>query len=64
MDVCLDLQLVAQLLQQHPNAEVRADVYAAGLLQRLDGLLTLWGDLAEVRRKIGRWGGKGRSHVG
>ena len=55
-EVCLDLQLVTQLLQQHPNAEVRADVYCAGLLQRLDGLLLLWGELAEVRRKIGRWG--------
>lgn len=55
-EVCLDLQLVTQLLQQHPNADVRADVYCAGLLQRLDGLLLLWGELAEVRRKIGRWG--------
>jgi hypothetical protein len=58
-EVCLDLPLVTQLLQQHPDAEVRADVYAAGLLQRLDGLLSLWGELAEVRRKIGRWGRMG-----
>jgi hypothetical protein len=53
-EVQLDLQLVLQLLQQHPDPAVRAEVYAAGLLQRLDGLLSLWGDLAELRRKIGR----------
>jgi hypothetical protein len=52
--VQLDFQLVSQLLQQHPDAAVRAEVYAAGLLQRLDGLLSAWGGLAEVRRKIGR----------
>jgi hypothetical protein len=53
-EVQLDLQLVRQLLRQHPDPAVRAEVYAAGLLQRLDGLLFLWGELAEIRRKIGR----------
>jgi hypothetical protein len=52
--VQLDSKLVSQLLQQHPDAAVRAEVYAAGLLQRLDALLSAWGDLAEVRCKIGR----------
>jgi hypothetical protein len=34
--------------------QVRGDVYEAGLLQQLDRLLTAWGQLAEVRRKIAR----------
>lgn len=50
----LDLQLVQQLLQLHPDSAVRAEVHSAGLLQRLDVLLSQWGQLAEVRRKIGR----------
>lgn len=53
-ELALTLPLVIQLLQRHPDAAVRAEVYAAGLLQRLDGLLALWRELAEVRRKIGR----------
>lgn len=54
-EVQLDMQLVSAVLQQHPDPAVRAEVYAAGLLQRLDALLSAWGDLAEVRLKIGRW---------
>jgi len=62
-ELVLDMQLVMQLLQRHPDAAVRSEVYAAGLLQRLDGLLTLWGELAEVRRKIGRYGLGCQMHV-
>lgn len=53
-EVQLDMQLVSAALQQHPDPAVRAEVYAAGLLQRLDALMSAWGDLAEVRLKIGR----------
>jgi hypothetical protein len=53
-EVQLDMQLVSAVLQRHPDPAVRAEVYAAGLLQRLDALLSAWGELAEVRLKIGR----------
>ncbi|WIA15417.1 hypothetical protein OEZ85_002070 [Tetradesmus obliquus] len=56
-DLVLSLSLVQQLLEQHPNPEVRRDVYEAGLLQQLDRLLAAWGQLAEVRRKIARMQG-------
>lgn len=50
----LDLQTVTRLLRMHTDADVRAEVYSAGLLCRLDGVLSVWAELAEVRRKIGR----------
>jgi len=50
----LDTDLVRHLLQQHPDPAVRSDVYEVGVLQRLDKLLLLWGDLAESRRKSAR----------
>lgn len=54
VEVKLDFQLVQQLLQQHPDADVRADVWSVGVLQQLDKLLLLCKDLAEVRRRIAR----------
>jgi hypothetical protein len=46
--------LVQVVLQSHPDPEVRQQVYAAGVLQRLDAVVQVWQQLAEVQRKVAR----------
>jgi uncharacterized membrane protein YgcG len=46
--------LVQVVLQSHPDPEVRQQVYAAGVLQRLDAVVYVWQQQAEVQRRVAR----------